>query len=128
MNGKYRGWIIDILETVIEHGAIRPGSTATNALIAKHPQTVDQNHSDRQLFSRLIDSLVHEGYLLPTYSTEGRLVIAAATGITLKGMLLLEELKRTPMTWCKQNWFPMVIAAVTVASFTLELWLRLSSG
>ena len=122
MNGQYKQWTISILKAARDEGMIAPHLPAMAVLESKYPTLTEKGHSDGKLMGRWLDGLIHEGYLTPSENS------TVARGITVKGMLLLDDLERTRINWCKQNWFPLVIATSTILSTLVAIVIALAGG
>ena len=64
--------------------------------------------------SVFVDALVGSGHLLPVNDMKGNRQQAHARGLTPKGVRRLYELEHPVRAWMKANWFPFVVACVTI--------------
>ena len=116
----------DILEAVYKFGEIRPGTTASQILADKYPLEEGKN-SPLTRVTVMLNYLLEERFLFPYFSssTGEELRNNVARGITPKGLDRLRRLRHPVRTWIGENWFPVVIAAITatigIASIVVNL-------
>ena len=113
MKKSYRDTIIAILKTLSDHGPMYGTQSPSTQILMNMNLTLDDK--EVRLFSRLLDSLVAEGYLLPAINTAtGRPSLGRAAGITVKGLIWLDSLEHPRKQWLKKNWFALSVAAITL--------------
>lgn len=117
-----------ILGVVKEKAPLSPQNQALlDELESKYKDVWDDEQFQYYLLPAVVDYLVEKRYLWPYIDDEGKVVMAAARGITPKGLTRLEELEHPIRFFSRRNWFPITVAitGIVVGLFQIGLpqWL-----
>ena len=101
---------LDILAAAFELGSIFPGTPANQSLVEAYPD-------EEERLTVFADYLIEERFLFPLFdpTTGGEVRNGRARGITPKGIDRLRRLRNPVRTWIGENWFPVIVAAITAS-------------
>ena len=118
----------DILEAAHKYGSIgrlyyadvsaaQLTTPASRAIAKKYLPSRKAYRSTQETYANLvavIDYLVEKRYLLPYFDKERKERSGEAAGLTPEGLRRLQELRCRVRTWVINNWFPAIVAVVTI--------------